>query len=50
MKNRPEAADTDEVRWNCTKFLVVEDGAVLRRYEPDVTPEQIKADLTEILG
>lgn len=50
MKNRPEAADTDEVRWNFTKFLVGKDGSVLRRYEPDVTPEQINADLTEILG
>jgi len=47
---RPEAIDSDEVRWNFTKFLVGKDGAVLRRYEPTVTPEQIGAELTEIPG
>jgi glutathione peroxidase len=50
MKTRPEAADTDEVRWNFTKFLVGKDGTVLRRYESNVTPEEIDADLAEILG
>ena len=49
-KTRPETIDTDEVKWNFTKFLVGKDGAVLRRYEPTDTPEQIRADLTEILG
>ncbi|MFI1990589.1 glutathione peroxidase [Actinoplanes sp. NPDC020271] len=57
--NGPEAAplyeflraqDGGDVRWNFTKFLVGRDGAVLRRYEPNVTPEEIGKDLTEVLG
>ncbi|HSA52996.1 MAG TPA: glutathione peroxidase [Yinghuangia sp.] len=49
-KTRPEAIGTDEVKWNFTKFLVGRDGAVLRRYEPTVTPEEIQADLDELLS
>lgn len=47
-KTRPEAIGTDEVKWNFTKFLVGRDGAVLRRYEPTVTPDEIQADLEEL--
>ncbi|GAB2821423.1 glutathione peroxidase [Actinocorallia aurea] len=48
-KTRPEAVGTDEVKWNFTKFLVGADGAVIRRYEPTVTPEEIRADLDALL-
>ena len=48
--SRPEAIGTDEIKWNFTKFLVGRDGEVLRRYEPTVTPEQLRADLDELLG
>jgi glutathione peroxidase len=48
--SRPEAIDSDEIRWNFTKFLVGRDGTVLRRYESKVTPEQIGKDLEEVLG
>lgn len=47
---RPEALGTDEVKWNFTKFLVGRDGKVIRRFEPTVTPEQIKTDIAELLG
>jgi glutathione peroxidase len=50
IKNsRPEAIGTDEVKWNFTKFLVGRDGEVIRRYESSDTPEQIQADLQELL-
>jgi glutathione peroxidase len=49
-KSRPEAIGTDEIKWNFTKFLVGRDGSVLRRYEPTVTPEEIRGDLDEVLG
>ena len=49
-KTRPEAIGTDEIKWNFTKFLVGPDGAVVRRYEPSVTPEEIRADLDGILS
>jgi len=48
-KTRPEALGTDEIKWNFTKFLVDRDGAVIRRYEPTVTPEEIRADLDGLL-
>lgn len=47
---RPEAIDTDEIRWNFTKFLVGTDGQVIRRYESNVTPEQIGIDIAEYLA
>jgi len=49
-KSRPEAIGTDEVKWNFTKFLVGRDGAVIKRYEPTVTPEEISADLESVLS
>jgi glutathione peroxidase len=49
-RTRPEAIGTDEVKWNFTKFLVGPDGAVIKRYAPGVTPEEISADLVNVLG
>jgi glutathione peroxidase len=48
--SRPEVIGTDDVKWNFTKFLVDADGAVVRRYEPHETPEQIGADLASDLA
>jgi glutathione peroxidase len=48
-KIRPEAAGTDEVKWNFTKFLVGRDGNVIKRYEPPVLPADIEADLERYL-
>ena len=41
----PEVRDTDQVKWNFTKFLIDGSGEVVRRYEPTDTPESIAADL-----
>ena len=49
-KIKPDAIGTDEVKWNFTKFLIGRDGEVIRRYEPTVTPEQIRADLDAALA
>ena len=38
------------IKWNFTKFLVGRDGAVIRRYAPADTPEQIGRDLEPLLG
>jgi glutathione peroxidase len=46
---RPDADGTDEVKWNFTKFLIGRDGNVIKRYEPPVAPEDIKADLENYL-
>jgi glutathione peroxidase len=45
----PDAAGTDAVKWNFTKFLVGRDGAVIKRYEPPVTPAEVGADLERYL-
>jgi glutathione peroxidase len=51
VKNsRPEALGTDEIKWNFTKFLVGKDGNVLKRFEPTVTPDQIRPELDALLG
>ncbi len=46
---RPEAIGTDEIKWNFTKFLVDRHGNVVGRYEPTVTPEQLRPDLDALL-
>lgn len=46
----PNEDGSTEIPWNFTKFLVGRTGEVHRRYGPKVTPEQIGAELPEILG
>ena len=41
--------DGADVAWNFTKFLVGRDGAVLSRFEPQVTPDEIGEALREHL-
>jgi glutathione peroxidase len=48
--SNPESLRTDVVRWNFTKFLIDPQGNVVKRYESDVTPEQIDADLAQRLA
>ena len=47
---RPEAIGSDEVKWNFTKFLVGRNGQVAGRYEPTVTPEDLRPDLDALLA
>ena len=39
----------DAVKWNFTKFLVDRNGAVLKRYAPQVDPLDIEKDIRELL-
>jgi glutathione peroxidase len=45
---KPDAG-ADDIKWNFTKFLIGRDGAVIKRYEPPVPPDDIKADLENYL-
>ncbi|MGD9794040.1 MAG: glutathione peroxidase [Acidimicrobiia bacterium] len=49
QKAYPELLGTDQVKWNFTKFLVGRDGNVIKRYEPTVTPAEIREDLANHL-
>ena len=47
---QPGADGRGDIRWNFTKFLVDAEGAVIARYEPRVTPEEIGRELESRLG
>ncbi len=44
----PGGGDSSDIAWNFTKFLVGPDGSALKRFEPQVTPEEIGAALAEL--
>jgi len=46
---QPGEGDTDAITWNFEKFLVGRDGAVLARWSPMVTPEDIREMLPAYL-
>ena len=37
----PDEEGNEDIAWNFTKFLVGKDGQVLKRFGPQVTPEEI---------
>ena len=39
----------EDIPWNFTKFLVSGDGEVLKRFNPQVTPEEISASLADYM-
>jgi glutathione peroxidase len=45
----PENLTGNGVKWNFTKFLVGRDGAVKARFEPTVTPEELKTEIEKLL-
>jgi len=47
--SKPDEEGNAEIPWNFTKFLVGPDGAVIARYGPKVTPEEIGLALDSLL-
>ena len=45
----PKEDGDGDIAWNFTKFLVGRDGTPLKRYEPQVEPSDIEADLANFL-
>jgi glutathione peroxidase len=43
------AATGGEIKWNFTKFLVDRKGNIVKRFEPNVTPEQMDAAIADAL-
>lgn len=45
----PGVLGSKSVKWNFTKFLVDQEGRVLKRFAPQTTPAQIEADIAKLL-
>ncbi len=48
-KEAPGVMGSKSVKWNFTKFLVDQEGRVLKRFAPKTTPEQIEAEISKLL-
>ncbi len=48
-KEAPGVLGSKSVKWNFTKFLVDQEGRVLKRFAPQTTPDQIEADIAKLL-
>jgi glutathione peroxidase len=46
----PGVLGTEAIKWNFTKFLVDQQGRVLKRYAPSTTPDQIREDVEKVLA
>ncbi|WP_379154969.1 glutathione peroxidase [Paenibacillus sp. sgz5001063] len=49
-KEAPGILGSKSIKWNFTKFLVDQEGRVLKRFAPQTTPDQIEADIAKLLG
>lgn len=49
-KEAPGLLGSKSVKWNFTKFLVDQEGRVLKRFAPQTTPDQIEADIDKLLS
>ena len=48
--NVPELLEGSTIKWNFTKFLIDQDGNVVRRFSPTTTPEEIEGDIERLLS
>lgn len=49
-KEAPGALGSQRIKWNFTKFLVDDQGDVLKRYAPTAKPKDIEKDVKKLLG
>lgn len=45
----PGLMGSKAIKWNFTKFLVDRDGRTVRRYAPTTKPEELRADIEQLL-
>lgn len=45
LKKQAPGAIGTKIKWNFTKFLIDQEGTVIKRYAPTTTPERIEKDL-----
>lgn len=51
LKSEQPAEDgSEDLPWNFTKFLVDKNGSVMKRFNPQTTPEEIKEELHSLMS
>jgi len=50
LKNLKQNLMGSDISWNFTKFLVNQNGDVIRRYPPNTSPLDIEADIVELFA
>lgn len=50
LKSEKGGVLSEDIKWNFTKFLVDQDGKVVKRYAPTTAPDKIEADIAQLLG
>ncbi|MBP3952419.1 glutathione peroxidase [Bacillus suaedae] len=50
LKKEKKGLLSSEIKWNFTKFLVDQDGNVVKRYGPNVDPADIEEDIKSLLS
>ncbi|MCM3783611.1 glutathione peroxidase [Neobacillus mesonae] len=45
----PGIMGSKSIKWNFTKFLVDQNGKIVKRYSPQTTPDKIEADIADLL-
>ena len=48
-EQKPGFADTPQIKWNFTKFLVNKDGYVVKRYSPQTEVSEIEPKIIELI-
>jgi len=48
VKEKPGIFGLKDIKWNFTKFLVDQEGKVIKRYAPNVKPEALVADIEKL--
>ena len=44
-----DSADTPQIKWNFTKFLIDKDGCVVKRYSPQTEVSEIEPKIIELI-
>ncbi len=50
LKQEQKGFLISNIKWNFTKFLINQNGEVVKRYAPNVNPLEMKADIEELLS
>ncbi|SDX29401.1 glutathione peroxidase [Paenibacillus sp. PDC88] len=47
--NAPGILGSKAIKWNFTKFLIDQNGNIVKRYSPQTTPDKIESDIAKLL-